>query len=790
MLLSTTTCIKIQSVVNSSSVDIDDIATIPPPLDFAGDQEVPSGELDRDKEEQLQGKSKDELGEFFKTLNHTATPDDKHADVSTTEHSGEGRETPCEVQQPYVFTGSRGDIVASPAPLDRVREAEIYATMPRNKKPHSKNGLPLSASPCTTPLGHHAAGSKRPSQSTSAQPHSRSAARRAEGFSELLQFTREQQFCSPLGDMDVSQSLPSFMSSVSGQSLQERVAPAVGDLMESSVDENVHEAGTSDSIISRVSNLEDVSGNGGHVEDKLPDFAISVSPRSGEELVGDDETKTTAEIKIADPINLDHDTSSDLIIPQVSDRQDNISGPIGVPVDGIGPDTTSFPPLDDSSKEEDFKEERRGGTKLTSDVTNLEEFVEDRAVCGDADVRLLDSSVDSEQTALEASGVLGDSTIPLTDIAIAPPPNDSKEELEPKEEMGPAITDTLEEDRSICDDANVKPHDSSVDSEDGTRSLTDISSPRNDGKEQLEPMEEKSKLISDDADIKPHDSSVDSEEGTRLLTDISPPQNDGKEEFEPMEKSKLISDDADIKPHDSSVDSGDGTCLFTDISPPLDNREGKLEPKEERSKLISDTVEEDRSICDDADVKPHDSSVDSGDGTCLFTEISPPLDGKELEPKEEKSKLISDDAADVKPLDSSVDSDQSTGTELSDTSTFSDDSLPEPDRLQRNGSHYLRQRTDQSEHKDDSIKMSASNDSSDEQDGTVVQTAPVDSGVFGWVRRSLRRGVWAFLPPLGLRSGLVAVGVAAVSSFVIYAMTAGSNSGATFLSSSHVTGSN
>ena len=742
MLLSTTTCIKIQSVVNSSSVDIDDIATIPPPLDFAGDQEVPGGELDKDVEEQLQGKSKDELGEFFKTLNHTATPDDKHADVGTTEHSGEGPEAPREVQPLYVFTGSRGDIIASPAPLDRVREAEIYATMPRNKKPHSKNGTPLSASPCTTPLGHHTAGSKRPSQSTSAQPHSRSAARRAEGFSELLQFTREQQLNSPLGDMDVSQSLPSFMSSVSGRSLQERVAPAVGDLMESSVDESVHEAGTSDSIISRVSNLEDVSGNGGHVEDKLPDFAISVSPRSGEELVGDDETKTTAEIKIADPINLDHDTSSDLIIPQISNRQD-ISGPIGVPVDGIGPDTTSSHPLDDRSEEEDFKEERRGVTKLTTDVPSLEEIAKDRAVCGDADVRPLDSSVDSEQTALEAGGVLGDSTIPLTDIAIAPPPNDSKE-LEPKEEMGQAITDTIEEDRSICDDTDVKPHDSSVDSEDGTRPLTDI----------------------------------------------SPPQNDCKEEFEPKEDiNKLISDDVDVKPHDSSVDSGDGTCLFTDISPTLDNREGKLEPKEEKSKLISDTVEEDRSICDDADVKPHDSSVDSGDGTCLFTEISPPLDGKELEPKEEKSKLISDDA-DVKPLDSSVDSDQSTGTELSDTSSFSDDSLPEPDRLQRNGRHHLRQKTDQSDHKDDSIKTSDSNNSSDERDSSVVQTAPVDSGVFGWVRRSLRRGVWAFLPPLGLRSGLVAVGVAAVSSFVIYAMITGSNSGATFLSSSHVTGSN
>ena len=45
--------------------------------------------------------------------------------------------------------------------------------------------------------------------SLTTQPHSKSAARRAEGFSELLQFTREQQ-CTPLGDMDVSQSLPYF----------------------------------------------------------------------------------------------------------------------------------------------------------------------------------------------------------------------------------------------------------------------------------------------------------------------------------------------------------------------------------------------------------------------------------------------------------------------------------------------------------------------------------------------------------------------------------------------------
>ena len=167
--------------------------------------------------------TKEQLSEFFTTLSRGASPEPgESADISTSAATTDPEQLnmptpslPSELDShtipqevlPYRFTGKTTDTLASPVGFERARGAEIYATMPR-RKPRPKiasSQLPQSGdenSSCLTPVS--------PKKQINTGSHSRSAAaRRAEGFSELLQFTRQQQF-TPLGDMDVAQSLPSF----------------------------------------------------------------------------------------------------------------------------------------------------------------------------------------------------------------------------------------------------------------------------------------------------------------------------------------------------------------------------------------------------------------------------------------------------------------------------------------------------------------------------------------------------------------------------------------------------
>ena len=107
--------------------------------------------------------TKEELSDFFKTLSRGATPDPESADISTsTDLQPPSRPSTSELDpripqemQPYHFKGNTDNLVhvASPAALERVREAEIYATMPRNK-PHSKASSLAQNSPCVTPVSH------------------------------------------------------------------------------------------------------------------------------------------------------------------------------------------------------------------------------------------------------------------------------------------------------------------------------------------------------------------------------------------------------------------------------------------------------------------------------------------------------------------------------------------------------------------------------------------------------------------------------------------------------------
>ena len=169
--------------------------------------------------------TKEQLNDFFKTLSRGTTPDLESADISTS--AAEPQQQPHVPSQalsseldshavpqemiPYHFKGNTTDLTASPAEVERMRGAEIYATMPRNK-PRSKvqvASFPAQNSLCATPVSGQQYSPKK-QLITGSHPRS-AAARRAEGFSELLQFTRQQQF-TPIGDMDACQSLPSFAS--------------------------------------------------------------------------------------------------------------------------------------------------------------------------------------------------------------------------------------------------------------------------------------------------------------------------------------------------------------------------------------------------------------------------------------------------------------------------------------------------------------------------------------------------------------------------------------------------
>lgn len=96
-----------------------------------------------------------------------------------------------------VSTSSVFQFEASP---NRNRDIEIYGTLPHRKKSRSAHGTPLKA------------GNNLPKPAnTSLQDPARSSARRAEGFSRLLEFTRQQQeeleTCQ-LSTFEVTQSLP------------------------------------------------------------------------------------------------------------------------------------------------------------------------------------------------------------------------------------------------------------------------------------------------------------------------------------------------------------------------------------------------------------------------------------------------------------------------------------------------------------------------------------------------------------------------------------------------------
>lgn len=170
----------------------------------------------------------EQLSDFFTTLSRGTTPDPESADISTSATDPEQPKPPTPLlpsteldshavpqeKLPYRFTGNTTDLLGSPVGFERARGADIYATMPR-RKPRSKVATCTSVAhgndgACATPVS--AGQPPSPKKPLIAGTHPRSAAaRRAEGFSELLQFTRQQQF-TPLGDMDITQSLPSFAS--------------------------------------------------------------------------------------------------------------------------------------------------------------------------------------------------------------------------------------------------------------------------------------------------------------------------------------------------------------------------------------------------------------------------------------------------------------------------------------------------------------------------------------------------------------------------------------------------
>ena len=310
---------------------------------------------------------------------------------------------------PYLFQGDKDNLSASPA-LERVKDAEIYATMPR-KKPRSKVGSPATTSPCVTPLGHQAS---KKQFSSCAQTHSRSAARRAEGFSELLQFTRQQQFTSPLSDMDVSQSLPSFTRGP--VSPQETVPPLVYNMTENSVGLNTSReeqvgSGLSDSEPNTSDHKESQSKDTLNVVFAAPKFAISPPPEHNDD---DEETKDaspsterTEEIRINTENGLRDSeetanvlvTSQESAIPSLPDHSDeemNDSTKHGV----VNPSTENESGLQDSEETANVLVTSQESA-ISSPLDHNDEKVNDSTKCEDVNPSTENESglQDSEETA-------------------------------------------------------------------------------------------------------------------------------------------------------------------------------------------------------------------------------------------------------------------------------------------------------------------------------------------------------------------------------------------------------
>ena len=176
--------------------------------------------------------TKEQLSEFFTDLNQAATPDSgEPADISTSATADPEQQKPStpsvsseidphttpQEKLPYRFTGNTSDFLATPIGFERARGAEIYATMPRHKRrPKIATASANSSQAQSNDSSPYAMAPLSPKRRSVTGPHPprSAAARRAEGFSELLQFTRQQQFTPTpaVGEMDITQSLPSFAS--------------------------------------------------------------------------------------------------------------------------------------------------------------------------------------------------------------------------------------------------------------------------------------------------------------------------------------------------------------------------------------------------------------------------------------------------------------------------------------------------------------------------------------------------------------------------------------------------
>ena len=610
----------------------------------------------------------------------------------------------------------------------------------------------MVASPCATPLGHNSP--KKP-QSSSAQTHSRSAARRAEGFSELLQFTRLQQTeFGPLGDMDVSQSLPSFVS----EQLRQESGGPLYDLTESGTHRTVRESsvdssGLPDEVVVGASESEEGS--------VVPQFAIS--PPLGEndvkkdgefveELMNDvpsveipGESNVDAHYDdVRDPrdsgqtTKVDTGEISDTVTPQIADeaveaseaRETNISSEPAVLLPEMESKETSFP----TSDEVHVAEQTVSGEVSPSIERPADIEVSDQVPC--------EETVTSEASDSHPSVAEGDLS---SQLATSPPLADSDDDEGASTKSG-EISST--EKRTEVVDISSQ-HAEAVAKEESNLVVPQLSDELVIGAS--EPRENSIHFIPETAKSPPLDDS-DEEEGEESTT------------------SSKISSSVDRPEEMELGDHHIHNVLHNHNT--SHEYEGMKEVVCEISNSIPTQLNSNQVV-----------GVTSDPVTSEFA-VSPPLNDSEDEDDEEslksrESSLVRESSEESDYIQPAHDAE----TGISETHDKTE--------LLQNGSHHLRHRTgeQQSEHElslaESDIALSESRqerESSEERNGdrhtTLSQPpAPMATGVLGWLQRFLRRGLFGGLPPFGFRSGLIVVGVAAISSLVIYNLGQGGSAG-------------
>ena len=679
--------------------------------------------------------TKEQLSEFFTDLNRAATPDSgEPADISTSTTTDPEQQKPStpsvssetdphatpQEKLPYRFTGNTSDFLATPVGFERARGAEIYATMPRHKRRPKIVTATTSANSSqaqsndSSPYAMAPLSPKRRSI-TGPHPPRSAAARRAEGFSELLQFTRQQQFTPTpaVGEMDITQSLPSFASGQSslddarGLPLDDEDAGGFcdefgesGSLGESAIlpqpsDEILDrkllpsQADSKASKVSTVPQLQSVpeSSEFLHIEEAngRAEFSISPPPPLGDSDHGKEDTAPSTQTGIGVAADDLEEKSETIEINDHKNRDSATDPPVHITTDDL---------------------EEKSETVETSDHDSA------------PSIHITTDDLEEKSDNIETNGLLKDAKMD-TELTTSPPPVSDREQKEESSDVT-MLTESLAEKSEDGDAVNQMETTCSHHKPEETNGREEFISP---------PL----------ADSDDDDEMEENEVAQEITADNSVQKSE--------ESNTPTIDDDELHVHDpSDSDRKNKESTPVDDYPTSDTSTETNKLQEQR--INGDSPYHLRHRGTNAEQQMTEKEQDQTEPEIISDLPPTPMNARSTSSKKEQKSETSD----FSPTTIAT---RSTSNEPASDSAST--SILDSSREER--------------------ESSVESGASESHSGLVQRSSPSHhqastQGMLGWLQGVSRHMLFGLLPrTVGLRGGLIVVGVAAISSLLLYNLT-------------------